>query len=91
MAVVRDTNVYVAAKLQDNVPQIGCPFPGCQGTLDPHYCREILPLEVIERWGNIMCESVIRESEKFYCPFKDCSALLINDGGGIGDLEDKHF
>ncbi|CAM8966893.1 unnamed protein product [Rhodiola kirilowii] len=75
---------YVAAKLQDSVPQIGCPSPGCQGILESHYCREILPLEVFERWGNILCESVIGESEKFYCPFKDCSALLLNDG----DTED---
>ncbi|KAI9191943.1 hypothetical protein LWI28_015837 [Acer negundo] len=26
-----------------------------------------------------LCETVIVGAQKFYCPFKDCSALLIND------------
>ncbi|CAM8960958.1 unnamed protein product [Rhodiola kirilowii] len=50
---------YVAAKLQDSVLQIGCPSPGCHGLLESYYCREILPLEVFERWGNILCESIV--------------------------------
>uniref|UniRef100_A0A7N0ZTK2 RBR-type E3 ubiquitin transferase n=1 Tax=Kalanchoe fedtschenkoi TaxID=63787 RepID=A0A7N0ZTK2_KALFE len=77
---------YVAAKLQDSVvTQIGCPHTACRrGILEPHYCREILPPEVFERWGNVLCESVIASSEKFYCPFNDCSALLINDDGNGG-------
>ncbi|KAK9274710.1 hypothetical protein L1049_021961 [Liquidambar formosana] len=74
---------YVASKLQDNVTCIRCPVSNCTGLLEPEYCRDILPSEVFERWGNALCESVILGSEKFYCPFKDCSALLINDGGEV--------
>ncbi|XP_024179433.1 probable E3 ubiquitin-protein ligase RNF217 isoform X1 [Rosa chinensis] len=71
---------YVASKLQENVTFIKCPVPDCKGLLEPEYCRPILPPEVFERWGSALCEAVILGSEKFYCPFKDCSGMLIDDG-----------
>nr|GEV97123.1 zinc finger, C6HC-type [Tanacetum cinerariifolium] len=43
--------------------------------------RSLVPKEVLDRWDNALCESLIKGSEKFYCPFKDCSALLVDDGG----------
>lgn len=70
---------YVASKLQDNVSLISCPAPNCTGVLEPHHCRSILPPHVFDRWGNALCESLILASQKFYCPYKDCSALLIRD------------
>ncbi|XP_059633279.1 E3 ubiquitin-protein ligase RSL1-like [Cornus florida] len=70
---------YVASKLQDNITQIRCPVSDCKGLLEPEHCRSILPPEVFDRWGSALCEAVILGSEKFYCPYKDCSALLIND------------
>ncbi|XP_024040867.1 E3 ubiquitin-protein ligase RSL1-like [Citrus sinensis] len=73
---------YVASKLQESITTIGCPVAGCQGLLEPDYCRNILPQQVFDRWGNALCEAVIREDQKFYCPFKDCSALLIVDNRG---------
>ncbi|KAH9750356.1 RING-type domain-containing protein [Citrus sinensis] len=72
---------YVASKLQESITTIGCPVTGCQGVLEPEYCRNILPQQVFHRWGNALCEAVIPGDQKFYCPFKDCSALLIDDGG----------
>lgn len=78
---------YVVSKLHDNVTRICCPVSKCPGLLKLEYCCGILPPEVFERWGNALCESVILGFEKFYCPFKDCSALLINDGGeGEGEV-----
>lgn len=74
---------YVASKLQDGVSHINCPVPSCPGLLEPEYCRDILPFEVFDRWGKLLCESVILASQKFYCPFKDCSALLIDDDDGV--------
>ncbi|KAK3438565.1 hypothetical protein EUGRSUZ_C03190 [Eucalyptus grandis] len=70
---------YVTSKLHDNVTRIGCPVSGCGGVLEPGYCQSILPSEVFDRWGNALCEALILEAERFYCPFKDCSALLIKD------------
>ncbi|KAI4344661.1 hypothetical protein L6164_011860 [Bauhinia variegata] len=72
--------MYVASKLQENIINIRCPVPKCISVLEPHDCCPILPTEVFDRWGKALCEAVIVASEKFYCPFKDCSALLINDG-----------
>ncbi|XXG81601.1 hypothetical protein AAC387_Pa09g2193 [Persea americana] len=39
----------------------------------------ILPPKLLDGWGNFLCESAILEQTKFYCPFKDCSALLLAD------------
>ncbi|KAL3747016.1 hypothetical protein ACJRO7_015888 [Eucalyptus globulus] len=74
---------FVTSKLHDNIMHIDCPVLGCGGVLEPEYCRSILPPEVFDRWGNALCEALILEAERFYCPFKDCSALLINDGGAV--------
>ncbi|KAG6389031.1 hypothetical protein SASPL_150490 [Salvia splendens] len=71
---------YVAARLQESITSIGCPVPGCAGFLEPQHCRTILPREVFDRWGDALCEALILGAERFYCPYKECSALLINDG-----------
>ncbi|GAB2245925.1 hypothetical protein Droror1_Dr00001418 [Drosera rotundifolia] len=71
---------YVGAKLEDGVSNVKCPEPGCDGTLDPEHCRDILPKDMYVKWGKSLCESGILASEKFYCPFKNCSAMMIGDG-----------
>ncbi|XP_047974509.1 E3 ubiquitin-protein ligase RSL1-like [Salvia hispanica] len=71
---------YVAARLQESITAIGCPVPGCAGFLEPQHCRTILPREVFDRWGDALCEALILGAERFYCPYKECSALLIADG-----------
>ncbi|KAI3864789.1 hypothetical protein MKX03_035001 [Papaver bracteatum] len=82
---------YVASKIQENIISVGCPETNCQGVLEPEFCRSILPPEVYDRWGNALCESVILGGQKFYCPFKDCSALLLDEGeGGILQSECPH-
>ncbi|KAK1550174.1 hypothetical protein Q3G72_014857 [Acer saccharum] len=70
---------YVTSKVEQNITSISCPVSNCRGNLDLHYCRKILPENVFDRWGMALCETVIVGAQKFYCPFKDCSALLIND------------
>ncbi|XP_055827109.1 E3 ubiquitin-protein ligase RSL1-like [Solanum dulcamara] len=70
---------YVGVKLQENVCRISCPVSGCNGKLEPYNCRSILPKEVFDRWGDVLCEAMIMGLERFYCPFKDCSALLIDE------------
>ncbi|PRQ47100.1 putative transcription factor C2H2 family [Rosa chinensis] len=79
-------NYFLSSKLQENVASIACPEPGCRGVLDPEYCRPILPNDVFDRWGKAVVENLIAGSETlkaFYCPFKDCSAMLIDDGNKI--------
>lgn len=79
------TAKYVASKLQDNITSINCPVSGCNGRLEPEYCRSILPAQVFDRWGDALCEALILGSEKFYCPYKDCSLLLIDDRSGVDE------
>ncbi|KEH37678.1 putative aminoacyltransferase, E1 ubiquitin-activating enzyme [Medicago truncatula] len=72
--------MYIGSKLEENIVKIQCPFPGCKGSLEADFCRSILPAKVFERWGKALCEALFDVSNKFYCPFPDCSALLIDDG-----------
>ncbi|EOA28731.1 hypothetical protein CARUB_v10024959mg [Capsella rubella] len=84
---------YIAAKLQDNILSIKCPVSGCSGVLEPDQCRLILPREVFDRWGDALCEAVIMAgSTRFYCPYKDCSALVFLDESGekINESECPH-
>ncbi|RDX58036.1 E3 ubiquitin-protein ligase RNF14, partial [Mucuna pruriens] len=75
---------HVATKIHQNILKVICPSPNCSVELEPeHFLHTILPSEVIGRWECARCESLIVASEKSYCPFKDCSVLLVNDGGEV--------
>jgi E3 ubiquitin-protein ligase RNF144 len=70
---------YIAAKVEQNLLSIGCPDPGCKdGVLHPEECRRVIPPPLFDRWGAALCEMAL-EGLKFYCPFMDCSALLVDD------------
>lgn len=69
---------YVAAKLEENVLFIKCPDPNCtKGKLEPAMCSLILEEGVFDLWCKALCELMV--NDKFYCPFKNCSALMIYD------------
>ena len=74
---------YVATKLQENISSVKCPDPNCRDLLEPQCCRDIIPQEVFDRWGDALCQSLILRSQKFYCLYKDCSAMLLDDGGEL--------
>ncbi|XP_034578941.1 uncharacterized protein [Setaria viridis] len=74
-------NHYITAKVEHTALPIGCPEPGCKdGLLDPEACRDMIPLELFQRWGTALCDSALG-AFKLYCPFKDCSALLVDECG----------
>ncbi|KAJ1700371.1 hypothetical protein LUZ63_000150 [Rhynchospora breviuscula] len=71
---------YITSKLDENIAAIPCPDPGCKsGSLDPFICQHILPVATFDKWGHVLCELSLGQ-KKFYCPFKDCSALLVDEG-----------
>ncbi|VFQ82916.1 unnamed protein product [Cuscuta campestris] len=74
---------YAATQMHQNILKIICPNPNCSSELKPIHFQTSLPLEVIDRWETVRCESLIAESQKTYCPFKDCSVLLVDDGGEV--------
>lgn len=71
---------HIAAKVEENCGAVSCPEQGCPTVLDPQLCQFIVPFEVFVRWGKILCEGSIGEPLKFYCSYKDCSALLLDEG-----------
>nr|XP_043611828.1 probable E3 ubiquitin-protein ligase ARI9 [Erigeron canadensis] len=75
---------HVATKIKENnLTTVTCPDPNCKSIIGPEVCKDILPKQVLEKWEDGLCESLIMATEKFYCPFKDCSAILVNDGGSV--------
>ncbi|KAJ4761227.1 RING/U-box superfamily protein [Rhynchospora pubera] len=71
---------YITSKLDENIAAIPCPDPGCKsGSLDPLIYQHILPVATFDKWGRVLCELSLGQ-KKFYCPFKDCSALLVDEG-----------
>ncbi|OEL19676.1 hypothetical protein BAE44_0019305 [Dichanthelium oligosanthes] len=79
---------YVGAKIQERIADVRCPEERCGGALDPELCQGILPREVFERWGAALCESMLLGADKAYCPYKDCSAMMLVDGDG-GDVAES--
>ncbi|RLM60603.1 hypothetical protein C2845_PM14G15950 [Panicum miliaceum] len=80
--------LYVGAKVQERIADVRCPEERCGGALDPELCQGILPREVFERWGAALCESMLLGTRKTYCPYKDCSAMMLVDDDGGGDVRD---
>ncbi|KAK8952260.1 hypothetical protein KSP39_PZI003666 [Platanthera zijinensis] len=73
---------YVSSKVEKNELLIKCPSPDCTtGKLDPGACSPILEHGAFDRWCAALCESMVES--KFYCPFRDCSALMINDAESV--------
>ncbi|KAJ6945409.1 E3 ubiquitin-protein ligase RNF217 [Populus alba x Populus x berolinensis] len=73
---------HVATKVQDNIRVVTCPGLSCRAVLQLDTCRPVLTRGVIDLWEEALCEEVISASQRFYCPFKDCSALLVDDNEG---------
>ncbi|KAM3380002.1 hypothetical protein P3S68_005575 [Capsicum galapagoense] len=64
----------------ENVTVIKCPDTACNAVINPKLWRELVPKEVLDKWENAMSESLVLGSRKLYCPYKDCSAMLVVDG-----------
>ncbi|XP_076927387.1 E3 ubiquitin-protein ligase RSL1-like [Bidens hawaiensis] len=72
------TSKHATTKIQANNKTIACPGINCNSTLDSNTMRPIIPKQTLIKWDEYLCESAIPESHKLYCPFTNCSALLIN-------------
>ncbi|KAK9922858.1 hypothetical protein M0R45_031298 [Rubus argutus] len=67
----------VAAKLDENFHIVSCPGLDCKSVLQLEDCIPILPKLVLERWNEALCQALVLGSEKLYCPFRDCSMVLV--------------
>ncbi|OMO94633.1 Zinc finger, C6HC-type [Corchorus olitorius] len=73
---------HVVTRVEENITIIKCPGVNCKAVLELDVCRPVLPQVVIHRWEDALCQEFIDASRRFYCPFRDCSAPLLNDDGG---------
>ncbi|KAL9995561.1 putative transcription factor C2H2 family [Helianthus debilis subsp. tardiflorus] len=78
------TAKHATTQIQSKHKAIACPGINCNSTLDSNMLRLIIPRETLIKWDEFLCESLIPESQKLYCPFTDCSVLLINDDTSKG-------
>ncbi|GLU14141.1 hypothetical protein SLE2022_307290 [Rubroshorea leprosula] len=72
---------HVKTRVEESVTVVTCPGESCRAVLDLDACRPVLPKEVLDLWDDALCQKLIGEAERLYCPFKDCSAVLLNDNG----------
>ncbi|KEH34166.1 IBR domain protein [Medicago truncatula] len=78
----KDKSKTKTAIEQEKVVKIKCPDPECSVELKPEHLQCILPKKIIVDWESANCEASIALKEKFYCPYKNCSLLLVNDEAG---------
>lgn len=79
---------YIHSMLEQRRHQIYCPHESCSEALTLDECRYFLPAEIFEQWSAVMVEAEIPEALKVYCPFSDCSGLLVKENVGTLDVED---
>ena len=73
--------------MQDGVIRISCPVSGCYRILKPEHCRSILQSEVFDKWQDKLRQAEILVRDRFYCPYKISSALMVK-GPDFKDLLD---
>lgn len=57
-----------------------CPHEGCTIKLTVDGCKPFLSSKWVEVWTKRMEEAAIPESDKVYCPYPNCSALMTLSG-----------
>ncbi|KAK1352215.1 putative E3 ubiquitin-protein ligase RNF217 [Heracleum sosnowskyi] len=62
--------------------RILCPALNCDNYLDPLSCRPFISSQVFDKWCDLLCESAVLEIDRCYCPYGDCSVLILNECGG---------
>ncbi|CAN7002419.1 unnamed protein product [Brassica rapa subsp. trilocularis] len=72
---------YVETKIGENVAGIKCPDVDCTHLIEPNTCRDLIPRNLMERWDKALCELLFMSSGKVYCPFENCSAMMVVEGG----------
>ncbi|CAJ2640224.1 unnamed protein product [Trifolium pratense] len=74
---------YVKVQRKDKVVKLNCPNPTCSVQLTPEHLQSILSKKVMIDWESAIHESSISLEQKIYCPYKNCSLLLVNDGAEV--------
>ncbi|WCJ40309.1 RING/U-box superfamily protein [Euphorbia peplus] len=78
---------HAAVKIENSEGIVHCPGLNCDAVVELDSIRGMLPQGVIDLWEKMLCEEMIGAGQRFYCPFKDCSGMLVNDGDEEGGEE----
>ncbi|KAK4753256.1 hypothetical protein SAY87_022054 [Trapa incisa] len=70
---------HVSITIAGNQATVPCLELHCEHSVEFQSCVGILPRDVLDAWGRKLCEALIPIAHKLYCPFRDCSAMLVND------------
>lgn len=70
---------YVEVKVESVIGRIDCPGLDCKNQLDPFSCMPVISRLLFEKWSDLLCESLVLGLESCYCPYQDCSALVLNE------------
>ncbi|XP_045787344.1 E3 ubiquitin-protein ligase RSL1-like isoform X1 [Trifolium pratense] len=79
----------VETKIHEKIANVSCPGLNCKGVLELESCISLLPKELIDKWNDALCEALFCSVPKFYCPFKDCSAMLLDENEGVEDIRES--
>ncbi|KAL3634063.1 hypothetical protein CASFOL_021117 [Castilleja foliolosa] len=82
------TRAHISSKIQDQAKEIACPALNCNHVLNRDDYSLMIPNETLVKWDESLCMALIPESQKLYCPFRDCSAMLVNDS--VESLKQTH-
>ncbi|XP_058757067.1 E3 ubiquitin-protein ligase RSL1-like [Vicia villosa] len=77
---------YVAVQINDNAYKVMCPGPNCCVKFKPKHLRHILPKQLIAKWENLIYKSLAPTEPKTYCPYQNCSVLLVKGNDIRGDF-----
>ncbi|KAL9379893.1 hypothetical protein Peur_028375 [Populus x canadensis] len=70
---------YIEVTVEESTGCIECPGLNCKQPLDPLSCRRIISKPIFEKWCDHLCDSTVLGSESCYCPYRDCSVLVLNE------------
>ncbi|KDP44274.1 hypothetical protein JCGZ_05741 [Jatropha curcas] len=70
---------YIEVKVEGFTGNIECPGLNCGHPIDPLSCRPIISKPLFEKWSDLLCDSMVLRFERCYCPYQDCSALVLNE------------
>ncbi|KAJ6855653.1 E3 ubiquitin-protein ligase rbrA [Populus alba x Populus x berolinensis] len=70
---------YIEVTVEETSGCIECPGLNCKQLLDPLSCRPIISKPIFEKWCDRLCDSMVLGSESCYCPYRDCSVLVLNE------------
>ncbi|KAF9661722.1 hypothetical protein SADUNF_Sadunf19G0098200 [Salix dunnii] len=70
---------YIEVTVEETTGCIECPGLNCKQLLDPLSCRPIISKPVFEKWCDRLCDLMVFGSKSCYCPYRDCSVLVLNE------------